>query len=183
MSTQTTNTVESNEDSVWLKPKFENIPEELQNQPWAVWKAEQKFDKENKPTGKWGKAPRNPTSGMMVGADKPHLFGTFKEAKQAYESGKYTGIGVLLTGNGIVGIDIDDAASLLEEEPQVKAWLRQAIKSDAYCEISPSNKGFHVILKGDMSLGGTKSGCLEIYSKDRFLTVTGHLVSKMGASK
>lgn len=183
MSTQTTTPVDSNEDSIWLKPKFENIPKELQNQPWAVWKAEQKFDRQGNPTGKWGKAPRNPNTGGMIGADKPRLFGTFEEAKRAYESGNYTGVGALLTGNGIVGIDIDDAEALFNQRPETKDWVNQARKAGAYCEISPSNKGIHVILKGDMSLGGTKNGSLEIYAKDRFLTVTGHLVGKKEVSK
>lgn len=178
MSTQ-----EINQEPNWLQPKFENIPDELQKQPWAVWKAEQKFDKEGNPTGKWGKAPRNPTMGVMIGADKPHLFGTFEEAKRAYESGKYTGVGVLLTGNGIVGIDIDDAEALFNQRPETKNWVKQAIKAGTYCEISPSSNGIHVTLKGDMSLGGTKNGSLEIYAKDRFLTVTGHLVGKKEASK
>ncbi len=179
MSTQTTNAVESNEDSVWLKPKFENIPEELQNQPWAVWKAEPRAGQPNK----FNKAPINPTTGYKVGANQPEKFCTFNQAKQAYASGRYTGIGVLLTGNGIVGVDIDDAAVLFNEKPEVKDWVKQALDAGAYCEISPSSKGFHVILKGDMTLGGAKNGSLEIYAKDRFLTVTGHLLSKKGASK
>lgn len=174
---------EINQEPNWLRPKFENIPEELQKQPWAVWKAEQKFDKEGNPTGKWGKAPRNPTTGAMIGADKPHLFGTFEEAKRAYESGNYTGVGVLLTGNGLIGIDIDDAAILFENKPETRDWFKQALNSGTYCEISPSNNGLHSIIRGAMSLGGTKNGSLEIYAKDRFLTITGHLVGKKELSK
>lgn len=170
MSTQ-----EINQEPNWLQPKFENIPEELQKQPWAVWKAEQKFDRQGSPTGKWGKAPRNPTSGIMVGADKPHLFGTFKEAKKAYESGRYTGVGVLLTGNGIIGVDIDDAAELFKQKPHIKEWVRQAIKAGVYCEISPSNSGFRLFTHGCLDGRGRKDDRVEIYDDKRFLTVTGQV--------
>ena len=36
----------------WLEPNFDNIPEELKAQPWAVWKAEPRLDRDGNPTGK-----------------------------------------------------------------------------------------------------------------------------------
>ena len=157
----------------WLKPQFENIPVELRKQLWAVWRAEKKFDKEGSPTGKWGKAPRSPKTGLMIGADKPTLFATFEEAKNAYETGSYTGVGVLLAGNGITGVDIDDAVNLFEERPQVRDWVKEAIKSGAYCEMSPSNTGLRIFFNGKLNGKGRKVGGLEIYDDKRFLTVTG----------
>lgn len=86
----------------WLTPNLENIPNELMTQPWGVWKAEPRLDRDGKPTGKWNKAPRNPLTGIKIGANQPEAFGTFDEAKQAYASGKYTGIGVLQIGRAHV---------------------------------------------------------------------------------
>lgn len=161
----------------WLEPIFENIPEELKKLPWAVWRAEPKFDKQGKPTGKWSKAPRNPKTGRMVGSNQPALFGTFEEAKKAYESGSYTGVGVLLTGNGIVGIDIDDGKNLIKQKNGLKQWLINASQSDIYCELSPSGTGLRAFLNGCFDGGGKKRDGLEIYQEERFLTVTGNIAT------
>ena len=45
-----------NDTKNWLKPEFENIPEELEAQPWAVWTAEPRPNNPNK----FNKAPRSP---------------------------------------------------------------------------------------------------------------------------
>lgn len=166
----------------WLEPIFENIPKELQQLPWAVWRAEPKFDKQGKPTGKWSKAPRNPKTGRMVGSNKPNLFGTFEEAKKAYETGAYTGVGVLLIGNGIVGIDIDDGKNLIKRKNGLKQWLLNASEKDIYCEISPSGTGLRIFLTGHLDNGGKKRDGLEIYQDERFLTVTGNITPSKGAS-
>lgn len=158
----------------WLKPDFTNIPEELLQQPWAVWKAEPKLDDEGKHNGKWSKAPRNPLTGRMIGANQPDKFGTFSDAKEAYKSGNYTGVGVVLTGSGIVGIDIDDAKNLFKITPQIREWLFEASKAGAYIETSPSGRGFRIFLRGAINSKRRKHDLLEIYEDERFLTVTGH---------
>ena len=161
----------------WLKPIFNNIPGELKNQPWGVWRAEERLDNDLNPTGKYNKAPRNPITGIKIGANKPELFSSYDEAKRAYESGGYTGIGVLLTGNGIFGIDIDDAAKLFKDRPEVKEWLEKTINAGVYCEESPSGKGFRLFAQGELPSDCQKKRLgLEIYDRDRFLTVTGHTV-------
>lgn len=156
----------------WLTPNFDNIPNDLKQQPWAVWIAE---PRENKP-GKFNKAPRSLESGYKIGANQPELFGTFEQVKAAYETGQYTGVGVLLTGDGIVGFDIDDYIDTFDRRPDVKAWVDQAISdknSPAYAELSPSGAGLRLFVRGQLPGKGRKSGCLEIYDDVRFLTVTG----------
>ncbi|MBT8578937.1 hypothetical protein G6695_06765 [Polynucleobacter paneuropaeus] len=163
----------------WLEPIFNNIPDRLKEQPWGVWRAEPRLDNDLNPTGKFNKAPRNPTTGIKVGANKPELFGTFEEAKQAYEAGGYTGVGVLLTGNGIIGIDIDDAKKLFKDRPEIKEWLEKAINEGVYCEQSPSAKGFRLFAQGELPNDcQKKKGGLEIYDDHRFLTVTGHVIGE-----
>lgn len=160
---------------IWLTPIFGNIPDELKAQPWGVWIAEPRLDRNGDPTGKWNKAPRNPLSGMKIGANQPEAFGTYEEAKQAYECGGYTGIGVLLTGSGIVGMDLDNCPTLFKERPEVSEWLREAIDKGIYCEISPSGNGARLFSLGQLPIGcPKKQGSLEIYDDGRFLTVTGH---------
>ena len=161
----------------WLKPQLENIPEELKRQPWAVWKAEPRLDRDGRPTGKYNKAPLNPLTGYKVGANQPEKFGSFNQAVQAYETGRYTGVGVLLTGNGITGVDIDDAPKTLKDRPEVLEWIQQAVDAGAYCELSPSGKGFRVFIHAKLPIGSkNKVGPLEIYDDARFLTITGHSI-------
>ena len=125
--------VQKTQEPTWLKPIFTNIPSELKDLPWAVWRAEPRLDRFGEPTGKWSKAPRNPITGKIVGSDKPKLFGTFEQAKVMYETGIYTGVGVLLIGNGIVGIDIDDGKNLIKQKPGLKQWLLDLCNKDIYC--------------------------------------------------
>src|SRR5574343_1096986 len=88
-----------------VDPRPEGIPEFLQRKPCATWIAE---PKEGKP-GKFNKRPRHPVTGIKEGANNPDNFGTFKQALAALETGKYSGIGVLVTGDdSLVGVDIDD---------------------------------------------------------------------------
>lgn len=155
----------------WLSPQIDNIPEALKQQPWAVWKAE---PRPNKP-GKFNKAPRCPVTGVKIGANNPGLFAAFSHATSAYQRGGYTGIGVLLTGNGIVGVDIDDAETTCTNMPALKNWLASAIRDGAYCERSPSGTGLRLFYESRLPGSGRKSGPLEIYDDARFLTVTGHV--------
>ncbi len=162
-----------------LPVRPENIPEELKAQPWAVWIAE---PRPNHP-GKFNKAPRNPVGGFKVGTNQAPKFGTFDEAVAAYNTGKYSGIGVLLTGNGIVGVDIDNYKDTVAAQPSVKQWIKDSIAAGAYCEKSPSGNGMRLFMRGSLPAGRRKSGTLEIYEDVRFLTVTGHIVSlKSGSS-
>jgi hypothetical protein len=163
---------QGNDHATFLAPKFDNIPEALKSQPWAVWKAEPRSGK----PGKFDKAPVCPIGGFKIGANQPEKFGTFEQAKAAYDRGGYTGVGVLLTAGGIVGVDIDYQEETFEAQPAAKQWLEKAIKGGAYYEKSPSGAGLRLFLSGALPVGGRrKSGPLEIYDNDRFLTVTGHV--------
>jgi primase-polymerase (primpol)-like protein len=163
---------------LFLQPKFENIPDGLKELSWAVWIAE---PRKNKP-GKFNKAPRSPKTGNKIGTNKPHLFGTYAQAVAAYEAGGYTGVGVLLTGDGLIGVDIDAVKQIVADQPLVAEWIGSALAADAYCEMSPSNTGLRLFMQGDPlpDTAKRKHGHLEIYDNVRFLTVTGHLVLKVG---
>lgn len=160
----------------WAIPKFQNIPSDLIAQPWAVWIAEPRFGQ----IGKFNKAPRSPKTGLNIASSKPQTFGSFEEAKRAYQMGKYTGVGVLLTNNGIIGVDIDNYPELFKSKPEIKAWVQLAIKHGHYCERSPSKTGLRLFIKGELPGAGRKHEGLEIYQTTRFLTVTGHIVKVNG---
>jgi primase-polymerase (primpol)-like protein len=161
------------EDPNWLVPIFENIPEELKEQPWAVWRAESREGH----SGKFSKAPRNPIIGVKIGSNNPINFSTYEEAQRAYKDGGYTGVGLLLTGNGIIGIDIDNLEDAIQKDIALKYWIKNARKLGAYCELSPSGKGLRFFIKGNLIRRAYKATNLEIYADKRFLTITGNTIS------
>lgn len=160
----------------FLRPKFENIPDQLKRLPWAVWRAE---PRQGHPE-KFNKAPLCPISGRKIGANKPELFGTFDAACAAYQSGNHTGVGVLLIGNGVVGIDIDDVVANMMKQPALPVWITAALDANIYCEKSPSGQGLRLFMLGGPLPQGAmrKHEGLEIYDNLRFLTVTGHIVKR-----
>lgn len=169
---------------IWTRPNPNNIPEDLKKLPWGVWKASIRsdkngvirVDKEGRP--KWNKAPLNPRTGYPATSTKPETFGTFEEALAAYETGQYSGIGVLLTGNGEVGFDLDNTNQLFKEKPKVHDWFQNAYSSGVYSERSPSKTGVRLFGIGTLPSGGRNHSGIEIYNNQRFLTVTGDIGRK-----
>lgn len=154
-----------------ILPKFDTVHVELRGLPAAVWKATPKD------SGGYNKVPSHPKTGRWLKTSEPDTWGTFEQAKAAYERGGWSGIGILLTGNGIVGFDIDKAEETFTRNPSVQGWLIQAIKAGAYVEKSPSGNGYHGFVRGVLPPGcGNRGNGVEMYADVRFLTVTGHLV-------
>jgi putative DNA primase/helicase len=152
-----------------LTVNFENIPVWMKNRPFCVWTAE---PREN---NKVNKAPRHPNGGWNLGVDKPEKWATYEKVRQTYLSGKFDGIGVLLTkGSGIVGVDIDDWKSKFADHPRIFSALHKLILDGGYVETSPSGMGLRAFIQGSLNGPGRKNGGLEIYDDVRFLTVTGH---------
>jgi primase-polymerase (primpol)-like protein len=160
-----------------LLPRFEQIPEEIrQGFRWAVWKAEPRA---NQP-GKFNKAPRSPVTGHLIGTTSPEAFSGFEDCKKAYEQGGYTGVGILLEGNGWVGVDIDNFAKIPSRQREsVSSWMAEALLKGAYVERSPSGAGLRVIFQGKFFGTGRKVGPLEIYQEKRFMTITGHAIANL----
>jgi primase-polymerase (primpol)-like protein len=153
----------------WAVPvDFSNVPVWMHAKKFCVWTAE---PREN---GKVNKAPRHPNGGWRLSVKEPDRWATFDEVKEAYSSGKYDGIGVLLTsGSGVVGVDIDDWESLVAAHRDVFDTLEKFIQQGGYVELSPSGAGLRAFVKGHLVGNGQKSGGFEIYDDGRFLTVTG----------
>lgn len=160
-----------------ITPRLDTIPEFLKELPWAVWTAEPRHGQ----PGKYNKAPRNPVTGIKIGADKPDLFGAYDEAVTALITGKYSGIGVLI-GGGITGVDIDSLRATRQARPEVEEWISKTREAGAYIESSPSGDGLRVFFRGALPAGSRKkSGPLEVYDSARFLTVTGRRLKGAGS--
>ena len=148
---------------------YDSIPTELKElDQWVCWKT---GVKDGKPT----KSPRM-TTGEMADSTDPSTWTSFEKAKEAYEGGKFEGIGFVFSADDpYTGVDIDKCRDAKTGE--VQKWASdQTLKLNSYTEISPSREGFHVIVKGKKK--GTRcrtSGC-EIYDTARYFTMTGNVL-------
>lgn len=152
-----------------LVVNFDDIPDWMKSRPFCVWTAEPRANE------KVNKAPRHPDGGWRLSVNQPEKWATYEQVREAYQSGKFDGIGVLLTkGSGVVGVDIDDWKSLVHKHPEIFNSLVKLLLQGGYVENSPSGTGLRAFVQGSLNGPGRKSGGLEIYDDVRFLTVTGH---------
>jgi putative DNA primase/helicase len=148
----------------------ENIPTELTERPqWIVWRYEERAAK---PT----KVPYTPVSRSRASSTDLMTWSTFEEALVAYETGPplYDGIGfVFSSADPFVGIDLDDCRD--PETGEIKPWAQKIIDrvQEGYIEVSPSGTGVHIIIEGTVRGGGMRKGPIEMYSRERFFTITG----------
>ncbi|MFD1205809.1 DNA primase, partial [Sporosarcina contaminans] len=150
---------------------FNSIPSELKALPqWILWRIETR-------NGKQTKVPYQ-VDGEMAQANNRRTWSTFATAVKFYLEGDYDGIGFIFSRqDNYIGIDIDNC--VVDGKPN--AFANEIIDSlDSYTEFSPSGKGIHIIIRGNLPqsvLGtgrkSTKHG-LEIYSHTRYFTFTGN---------
>ena len=141
--------------------------EELsQHEQWVVWRTE---TRNGKPT----KVPYH-AAGKRAKANDPRTWLTHEQAVRL--APQFDGIGFVFTKNDpYVFVDIDNVA-LTPFGRDLISRLR------SYAELSPSNKGAHIIVRGCLPTGhknkllGLASGqkhCVEFYSRNRYATWTG----------
>jgi len=150
---------------------YNNIPKKLKDLAnWVAWIRVKKY-------GEIKKIPINPTNGKRADVTDSQTWGTFEDALSACQQFNLDGIGFVFTPeNPYVGIDIDHC---IDENRNMNAVAREIIlKLNSYTEYSPSGSGVHVLCKGQLPDGkkrDSKIG-LEMYSKDRYFTITGNIV-------
>jgi hypothetical protein len=162
----------------YLSPIVEGIPEAIKaTGRILLWKAVITKDK------RWTKEPFQIDGVHHASTTNPNTWSAFPAAWAAYETGKSDGIGFVLNGDGIVGLDFDKcrcpafdgvdesiAGGLDMILPEIADHLR---KLNAYTEVSPSGRGIRVILKGVLPVPGTRKGPIEAYQSGRYVTITG----------
>jgi hypothetical protein len=153
---------------------FENIPHEMrQFRQWLVWRYEDRQG--TKPT----KVPYCAHNGMLGSSTDSLTWSTFDEAVAA--SGRYDGIGFVLTEDDpYCFIDLDDPYEKNKEggfkynNPQevLDRQLHVFNTFNSYAEKSPSGKGLHIIVRAKVP-NGRKRAAIEVYSNERYMTMTG----------
>ena len=155
------------------QPITENIPEQLTERPqWVCWRYEEREGKETKVPYIAGTNSRASSTELMT-------WSSFEYALAAYEAGEplYDGIGFCFcSADPLCGIDLDGCRN--PETGEVAPWAQKIISdaSDGYIEVSPSKTGVHVIVEGRVRDGGIRRGPVEMYSRDRFFTITGEVL-------
>lgn len=154
-----------------------NIPAELrERRQWVTWALETVpgRDKPTKiPYGKDGHAKTTDGKGLPGSASATWM--PFSDAVAVCAQKKYAGIGFVFTaGDPYVGIDLDhviDDAGIVS--PDAVEIIRMF--PGAYCELSQSGRGVHIIVKGALPPGGRRKGFVEVYAEGRYFALTGDL--------
>lgn len=155
-------------------PQFERIPDAMKAyRQWVVWRYEE--TEGEKPT----KVPYNPETGRMASVTDSGTWSTFETARQAVlNSGFYSGIGFVVTeADPYAFIDLDAPPAHATSTEIATIKQRQAAIYDefqSYAELSPSDKGLHIIIHGAIE-SGRKRSSIEIYSSGRYMTMTGNV--------
>lgn len=152
-----------------------NIPDLLKlKQRWVGWRPGPR-----KPNGKFDKYPVDPQTGRKINPLDPANWIAFRDAMDACHRGVAKGVGFVLSDqhpihfNGtpcyLTAIDLDHCAEHMEQH---QALWREL--SRPYVEVSPSGNGLRMFGFCSNSLkGGNAGDGRELYSKKRFMTVTG----------
>jgi putative DNA primase/helicase len=154
-------------------PIVENIPKRLTERPqWVNWRLEER-------EGETTKVPYTPDTLRKASTNDLTTWRTFPEALEAYERSKphYDGLGfVFCSADPFAGIDLDGCRD--PECGAIERWVRKIIAdaAEGYVEVSPSGTGVHIIVEGSVRGGGMRRGPVEMYSRDRFFTITGVLL-------
>lgn len=150
----------------YLIPRLDTFPSELRSKNnWVVWKGE--------------KIPFDASFlNSKASVSDPHSWSSFDRAKTAYEDGGWDGLGFMLDGTGIAGVDLDDC--VINHVPKRNAIEILENLNAQYVELSPSGGGLRAFGYAD-SLPRGRKGVLngvstELYTKNRYLTVTGHVI-------
>lgn len=150
----------------------DTIPEALRSVPqWVCWT-------ERERGGKQTKVPLWPETGSFASVRDSGTWASFEEAMEtARNEESIAGLGFVFTENDpFVGIDLDDCRDAETGDPE--SWAVEIIEQfDSFSEVSPSQTGYHVYVRGELPDGGNRSGNIECYEAARFFTVTGTHVS------
>lgn len=152
-----------------IKPNFENIPNELKQRPqWVLWRAIERK----------GKITKTPFSikGAFASVTNPNTWASFQDVEQAFQSGKYDGIGFVFTSSDeYIGLDLDGHY----KDGKFITRVSNLLNNYSYTEVSPSGTGLHIIFKGTLPTGTSSKNTaenMEIYSDGRYFTFTGEIV-------
>lgn len=124
--------------------------------------------------GRLTKIPVNPATRRPASVSDPGTWGSAELAVDvAQRYGPDVGIGFVFTREDpFTGVDLDgcldpDTGEITKQAAEIVALL------DSYTEISPSGTGLHIIVRGKPQIERQRTGKIEIYAWNHYLTLTG----------
>ena len=153
-----------------MKINTKNLPPEFEYLPFILWRAEEGAD------GRIEKKPISPKTGQYCDVTDEAHHKTLKECEYIHTQGKYktSGIGVVFTGEGYYGIDLDHVYEEGGNKEIAEDFLRNF---STYSEYSPSKTGLHIYGFGYLPDGPRRKENIEFYDSARFFTVTGDRIN------
>ena len=169
-----------------LQSNFSSIPREiLEQERLCLWKYQKSTTSSNKIKVPYGVDIFNFVYQSLK--DNSVWFNYHKTLLLSEDDQKIYGLGIVLNSGPYVCIDIDNCIEIKNNIVFACHEVHQIIQqfSQAYCEISPSQKGLHIIFRGTWICDREKSLQklshklnLEVYSGSscRFITLTGNRI-------
>ncbi|RUO22425.1 hypothetical protein CWE08_04390 [Aliidiomarina iranensis] len=165
-----------NEDVIEL-----SVPGEIQDvEQWIVWQYQPNPGKQ--------KPKKMPLRVVKAGFENGDVadaktYMSFERALNLYRSNsELDGIGFALTESDPYTVaDLDSCFSI---DSGIDTWAQEKIaKAASWTELTPSEQGFHIVVKADVQGMKSKSknyhdSKLELYRTGRFFTVTGNLLEQ-----
>jgi putative DNA primase/helicase len=146
-----------------MNRRRDSIPSELTVRPrWVLWQRDWV-------DGRYTKVPYQ-RNGRRASSTDPATWCSWAQVQAAFDRGGYAGIGFVLNGDGLVGVDFDhcyDGSRITI--PKIAEYVAML---DTYCEISASGDGLRLFLFGTLPPRDRKEGDIEVYSDKRFLSVS-----------
>jgi len=139
---------------------------------WVVWKLQHR-ESSKKPT----KVPYRATlkGRVLASSTNPDTWSSYAHAVFVAQQGGFDGIGFVFAGDGIVGVDLDGVRD--PETGELEDWAKEiVVRLGSFAEVSPSGRGLHIFLRGEIPGERRRRGPVEVYEKDRFFTFTGAVV-------
>jgi putative DNA primase/helicase len=150
-----------------VRSRLEKVPHELRElHQWVAWKWEKRADTVTK-------VPVDPKTGRWASTTDENTWNTFEYAVKCAEQRQLAGIGFVFTvSDRYAGIDLDSCRDA--EAGVIESWAADLIDEfDTYTEVSPSGKGVKMFVRGEVPGEQNRQGNIEMYSQERFFTVTG----------
>src|ERR1039458_8821263 len=123
------------------------VPRELAlRQQWVVGRAARR-------SGNPTKLPVNPMTGRLAAIDDSTSWADYESAVQAVDRFKCEGVGFVFTDSDpYSGIDLDDCRD--PQTGEMQPWACEIVQAlQSYTEISPSQRGVKVWVRGKLAAG------------------------------
>lgn len=147
---------------------------------WVAWKWDKVRGSE-----KLTKIPVSARTGFNASSTTPGDWSTLKRVTMLACQRRYAGVGFVLSeDDDFVGIDLDDC---IDDDGVVAGWADEILcLQETYAEITPSGRGLRLFARGaegvaTKALKRAGGGGVEVYTRARFLTVTGAMIGAVDA--